>query len=287
MKKLTILALLLLAFTSCGKLLEPLYIHLPGTEWTYELNGVQAYVHFDHDGSACVLQRELSTGYVQENSGTYISDGHNAIISCPDGTTFKMIRTFSHLKNSKNKNMSRISLRHYDSIDGMLWAGVDKGDLYVYFVPDGEHFFRASFVVTKYEEGVPLKWELETIPYTLSQYTFDCAGETAWLFSDLMLTDRRWHVYFPSQAAAGTSDLAGSLWYFAGGTANTPGLLVFDSGSSFVRIQVSSEIQFSYERGSYTSSGNSIVMTLNGMDDNCTISNDSFKFMERRYQRLL
>ena len=276
-----------LFFSSCSKLLEPLYVHLPGTEWVYELNGKRAYIHFDQDGTASVLQKDLETGAVQENNGTYTCDGHNADISCPDGTTFNLIRTFSHLKNSKNRNMTRLSPQMPTTLDKSLWVGVDRGDLYVYYFPSGNEVTRATFIVTGYAEGVPLSWERKTSPITLSSYAVTFDGKTAWLFSEVMLLDKRWHVTFPEPLGSGNESLAGSMWYYSQGTSSSPGIVIFDTGHSFSRVQIYSGTQMTFERGTYTMEGNSITMTLSGKSDNCTISADNtFRFMERTYKRL-
>lgn len=274
------------AFNSCSKLLEPLYIHLPGTEWVYELNGKRAYIHFDLDGTACVLQKDLATGAMQENHGTYTCDGHRATLSCEDGTVFNLIRTYTNLKNSKNKNMSRLPLQAPSERPYSVWVGVDSGDLYVYYFPDEERLSLASFVVTAYQEGVPLSWEVKDVPFTDGGRTWNLGDRTAWVFSDVMLVDKRWHVTFSRPEGSGDSALAGSIWYSLEGSSTSPGLVVFDTGHSFSRVQVYSSTQILYDKGTYTLSGNTINLTLNGKQDNCTVSGDMFRFMERRYKRL-
>lgn len=276
-----------LFFSSCSKLLEPLYVHLPGTEWVYELNGKRAYVHFDPDGTACVLQKDLLEGAVQENHGTYVCDGHRADILCSDGTTFNLIRTFTHLKNSKNKNMTRLSPQAPQKYDNLLWVGVDAGDLYVYYSGEEGKLTCVTFIVTEYVEGSPLSWEVKEVPYTVAGPALNVEGKTIWLFSEVMLADKRWHVTFPQPSGSGSSELEGSLWYYTQGKRDSPGLLVFDTGHSFSRIQVYSGTQLLFERGTYSLNGNTISMKLNGTLDACTISADNtFRFMERQYKRL-
>ena len=225
------------ALCSCSKILEPLYIHLPGTEWVYELNGKRAYIHFDLDGTACVLQKDLTTGAMQENHGTYTCDGHRATLSCEDGTVFNLIRTYTNLKNSKNKKMSRLPLQAPSERPYSVWVGVDSGDLYVYYFPDEERLSLASFVVTAYQEGIPLSWEVKDVPFTDGGRTWNLGDRTAWVFSDVMLVDKRWHVTFPRPEGSGDSALAGSIWYSLEGSSTSPGLVVFDTGHSFSRVQ--------------------------------------------------
>ena len=289
MKKLLVVAIVLLCFTSCGKLLEPLYVHLPGTEWVYEQEGKRAYISFGHDDSATVLQKDLTNGAVQQNQGTYVADGHSVVISCTDGTSFKLIRTFTNMKNSKNKNMSRIFPSSPSILAGTVWAGVDMSDLYIYFFEDEENLVKTAFTVTQYEEGVPYGWNKETLPYTRASGTVTADGKTGWLFSDALLTDGIWHVTFPALSGSGNSDLAGTVWYNLNGTSTSAGIIIFNTGFSFIRVQVvNSKTQFLFEQGTYTKNGAVVTMTLNGIQDNCTIQSDgSFRFMERRYSQKL
>ena len=287
MKRLLVLALVLLGFTSCGKLLEPLYIYLPGTEWYYELDGKHAFVHFGHDGQASVIQKNLSSGATQENYGEYEADGSHVYINCTDGTSFKLIRTFSHMKNSKSKNMTRIYPASYSSVAGTVWMGVDMSDLYIYYFKDENTLLRAAFTVTMYEEGVPYGWNLETLPYTLDGTTFTAGEYTGWLFSETLFADNRWHATYPAPAGSGTSDIAGTIWSCVNGSSSSAGAVIFDSGYSFTRVQVvNSKTQFLVERGTYTKNGAVVTMTLNGKQDNCTINGERFTFMERTYATL-
>lgn len=288
MKRLLVVALVLLGFTSCGKLLEPLYVHLPGTNWYYELGGKRAFVHFSDDGKATVLQKDDATGAVQENNGTYTAQGHNVDIYGADGTTFNLTRTFSNMKNSKNKNMTRFYPVSYDNLAGKVWAGVDMADVYVYYFKDGENLIRSAFTVTQYEEGVPYGWARQTIPYTLNGSSFTAGDKTGWLYSEVMLIDGRWHVCYPAPSGgSGSSELAGTVWFNKGGTSTSAGLLVFDSGYTFTRIQVAtSRTQFLFNRGTYTQEGNVLKMNLDGMLDVSTISGNTFRFMERTYEIL-
>lgn len=285
MKKLLVLALVLLGFSSCGKLLDPLYVQLPGTNWYYELDGKRAFINFSDDGKASVLQKEPSSGLAHEINGEYTVAGHNVDIFGSDGTTFNLTRTFSHMKNSKNKNMTRFFPQSYDNLAGKVWAGVDRADLYVYYFKDGENLVRSSFTVTQYEEGVPYGWTKKTIPYTLNGNTFTSEGKTGWLYSEVMLLDGRWHTCFPAPSGgSGSAEMAGTVWIFKGGTSTSAGLLVFDSGYSFTRIQMAStSTAFLMNRGTYTQEGNVLKMNLDGLQDVCTVSGNTFRFMERTY----
>ena len=103
-----------------------------------------------------------------------------------------------------------------------------------------------------------------------------------------MLIDGRWHVCYPAPSGgSGSSGLAGTVWFNKGGTSTSAGLLVFDSGYTFTRIQVAtSRTQFLFNRGTYTQEGNVLKMNLDGMLDVSTISGNTFRFMERTYEIL-
>lgn len=285
-RAITAFAILLFA-VSCGRILEPLYIHLPGTEWVYEQDGKRAFVSFGHNGDASVLQKTILTGQIQQNQGEYVADGHSVVITCPDGTSFKLIRTFGNMKNSKNKNMSRYYPTSYDNVAGKVWAGVNMSDLFIYYFKDGENLVRASFTVTQYEEGVPYGWKVETIPYTLNGYSFTADGKTGWLYSEMLFADGIWHTTYPTPSGgSGVSDLAGSVWVNRNGGSTTAGILVFDSGYNFTRVQVlASKTQYTIDRGTFTQNGNVLTMKLGDIQDVCTITGNTFHFMERTYGR--
>ena len=274
----------LLFAVSCGKLLEPLYVHLPGTSWFYEQDGIRAYVHFGDDVNASVLQKTVTPGTVQQNNGSYVAGGHNVVVTCPDGTEFKFIRTFSHLKTKDSKNMSRYSPQSYNTVEGKVWAGLNAADLFICFFKDGENLVRAGFTVAQYEEGVPFGWKTETIPYTLNGSSFTAVGETGWLYSEMLFADGIWYTTYPTPDGSGASDLAGSVWVNRNGGDSSAGLIVFDSGYSFTRVQASNTgNQYRLERGTYTREGDVITMKMNGAQEDCSLSGNTFRFLGLTY----
>lgn len=119
----------LLVLASCN--IDFLYIQLPGTSWYYELDGVQAWVHFGPEDRASVLQTELATGKCMNINGTWTAHGHAVVITEDSGTTHKFTRTFSHLKNSKNKNFSSAYPVDAGSLENTVWTAVRKDSLLV------------------------------------------------------------------------------------------------------------------------------------------------------------
>ena len=128
---LTALALLL-ALTSCSKLvMDPLRIQMPGTYWSYSVEGQTARVCFPDDKHVSILQEDFSTGYFQAQNGTYHTDGHRVICEGADWSSpIQFVRTFSHLKNSKtNRNLTPLGPFSHERLAGSVWATMVNGDL--------------------------------------------------------------------------------------------------------------------------------------------------------------
>lgn len=274
MKRLLLLVLILLGFSSCRKILEPLYIRIPGTNWSYELDGKRAFIQFSYDDKATVLQVDLSNGAVQENNGTYTTLGHRVDIVGEDGTTFNLTRTFSHLKNSKDKNMTRFFPVSHSSLAGTVWAGMDMADMSIYYFKDEENLRKAVF-----SNG----WTVHTLPYTLNGGTFTVDGETGWLYSEVLSMDGMWHVSFPAPGGEGESaEMAGTLWIHRAGA--LAGAIVFDSGHSFTFVQAAADNRFIVERGTYSKSGDVLTMRMMDQQSTCTVSGGTFSFMGLTYK---
>lgn len=125
----------LLLTASCN--IDFLYIQLPDTSWRYELDGKTAWVHFGRDERACVAQMEASTAKCLYTNGLWTAHGHAVLITDYSGNVQKLTRTFSHLKNSKNKNFSGFSPKDAGSLENTVWAAVYRDSLVVLgFGPD-------------------------------------------------------------------------------------------------------------------------------------------------------
>lgn len=274
------LAMLLMA-VSCSKILEPLYIGISNTTWSYTLDDQRALVHFGSDDRVTIVQRSNGNGAVQFNNGTYSVDGHSVDILSDEGTSNRLVRTFSHLKNSKNKNFSTFKPQEYASLDYTVWTSLRK-DVFrlVYFTPDGKTE-QVSFKNVTHEEGVPYGWEKGETPFTLSGSHLDMGKESAILFDEVMLVDDVWFMHFPVNENTGTSDLTGTMWTYRSNS--YPGIIIFDTNSSFTRVLLSSRILYQVNRGTYVQTGDVVTMTLNGKTEDCLIEGDSFTYLERTY----
>ena len=278
----TIVALAMLLMTvSCSKILEPLYIGITNTTWSYTLDDQRAFIRFGTDDRVTIVQRNNGNGAVQFNNGTYSVDGHAVDILSDEGASNRLVRTFSHLKNSSNKNFSTYKPQEYTSMDYSVWTSLRK-DVFrvIYFTPDGKTK-QASFKNVIHEEGVPYGWEQGETTFTLSGSHLDMGKESAILFDEVMLVDDVWFMHFPVNENKGNSDLTGTMWTYH--TSSYPGIIIFDTNSSFTRILLSSRILYQVNRGTYVQTGDVVTMTLNGKTEDCLIEGNSFTYLERTY----
>ena len=133
----------LLATVSCN--IDFMYIQLPDTSWFYELGETQAWVHFGPGDRVTIVQSEPSSGKCQYANGTWTASGHSVMITEDGGASRKLTRTFSHLKNSKNKNFSRIGPEDAGSLSGTVWAAVRKDSLLVLSFGPGSRAEKAVY----------------------------------------------------------------------------------------------------------------------------------------------
>lgn len=275
-----VFVLAFLAAVSCK--MEFLRIRISGTTWSQEKDDVRAFVHFDENGRATVLQRDKASGVVQVSHGTYSADGHAVIIQTDEGSSLKMVRTFSHLKSSStNRNFSSLYPEEYQSVSQSILASMKQDDFRMYyFKPDG-NALQLVFKNARHEEGIPYGWEKTEEAYTLTGSNLTFGNENAILFPEVMLKDDIWYKYFPSGEDKGTSAVSGTVWTYQ--TDSFPGVIVFNNNGSFTRILVSSRILFQFSQGSYSQSENTLTMTLDGKTETCKIVGGVFTFMEKTY----
>lgn len=276
----TIVVLLtLLAAVSCN--IDFMYIQMPNTSWSITEGDQRAFAHFSTNGRATILQRNTESSAVQMINGTYTADGHAVDVVSDEGSTNRLIRTFSHLKSSKNKNFSTFKPEDYADVDNTVWATILRDNLHVYyFEPDGTSKFY-TFVNVRHEEGLPYGWSREIGTYSLVGSHLSIGNESAILFPEVMLVDDTWYMHFPPNEDTGKSDLKGTAWTYV--TSSFPGMIIFDTNSSFTRILVASRILFQASRGTYTQDGDVITMTLDGKIEQAVIADGKFTFMERTF----
>ena len=131
------LVLASLVCVSCN--IDFMYIGLAGTNWSIAAEEQYGNVHFSPDGRhACVLQIDRAQNAIQVQSGTYDAVGHSVTITDEYGGVINLIRTFSHLKNSKSKNLGRISPVSHEMMDNSVWCSAQGEKLFIlFFCQDG------------------------------------------------------------------------------------------------------------------------------------------------------
>lgn len=277
----TIAALItLLAAVSCK--LDFLYVSLPNTSWVYELEQQRAFVHFGADADVCILQRSSENGAVQFINGTYTADGHAVdILDEAGGSKTRLIRTFSHLKNSKSKNFSSFRPQDYESLENCVWTSLKRDNFrLIYCMADGRAK-EATYANVRHEEGVPFGWEQTSALYSVTGSHLVIGRESATLFPEVMLMDDVWFMHFPVNGDKGEAAVKGSLWTLQ--TSGYPGIIVFDTNSSFTRVLLGSRVLYQVSRGTYSQNGNVLTMTIDGKTESCQIGGDKFTFLGKTY----
>lgn len=273
-------ALTLLATVSCN--IDFIYLQVPGTSWSLEQGETRAFAHFDSE-RVTIVQRSSATGGVQFTNGTYLTDGHRVKVTSDEGTSHQLVRTFTHLKSgTSNKNFSSLRPQSYETLDGTVWTTLRQDDLTLYYFEPGGKSRHWTFKNVRHEEGVPYGWEAgeETYSVTGSHVALESGGAT--LFPEVMLMDDVWYMHYPAQEDNGTSALRGTAWKYV--TNSYPGILIFNTNSSFTRVLVSSRVLYQVTQGTYTVNGDSVTLSFSDKSETCTISGNRFTFMERTYE---
>lgn len=276
----TIAALItLLAAVSCK--LDFLYVSLPNTSWVYELNDQKAFVHFSPNGRATIMQYNYGNNAVQFTNGTYTASGHAVDVLGDDGTSHRLIRTFSHLKNSKSKNFSTYRPQDCQSLENCVWTSIKQDNFrLIYCMADGRAK-EATFSNVNHAEGIPYGWEQTSALYSATGSYVAIGREGGVLFPELMLLDDVWFMHLPVGGDQGTSAVKGSLWTYQ--SSGYPGIIVFDTNSSFTRVLLGSRVLYQVSRGTYSQNGNVLTMTLDGKTESCEIKGDKFTFLGKTY----
>lgn len=282
MKKLLGIAILLLSLTSCHK--DFLRVSLLGHSWKIVVDDQFAYAHFFNENCAATLQTNTSTGANQIVHGTYETDGHRVDITGENSINTSLVRTFSNLKNSRNKNFSTVQPARFTSMEGSVWSTIQAGDYrMLFFHPDGQ-VTRATFDNVSRKEGVPYGWSREELSYTLDGGHLTIGDQLFTLYPEIMASNSTAYLIdgYPV-IAAGSSSLSGSFWTCQ--TGSYPGYIVFVTGQRLVRVLLANASQYVHDTGSYTLAGNKLSVTIGDAQETVTISGGAFTLFERTYKR--
>lgn len=279
-----IIPLAALMVSSC--IVDPLYIRMSGTYWSYSKDEQTARVCFEDDYHTSVLQyveSGNSYGSTQAIHGTYTTDGHQVLLSGNNWTNdIKFVRTFSHLKNnSTSKNLTPLKPQSYSGLGGSVWASMVNGDFEVaWFSSDGK-CNHAVYKNVPREEGKPYGWQWHESDYTINGNQLCYGDKSATLFEDFMVIDTLAVLRAaPVTDDSATDALTGTFWtaLFQNGNNILPGAIVFNGTGTFTRFIVASEIVYQARTGSYTFNGESITLTLNDKEETCPLGGDRFTY---------
>ncbi len=280
MKKLLGIAILLLSLTSCHK--DFLRVSLLGHSWKIVVDDQFAYAHFFNENCAATLQTNTTTGANQIVHGTYTTDGHRIDIAGENGTNTALVRTFTNVKNSKNKSFTATQPARFTSMEGSVWSTIQDGDYRMFFFhPDGQ-LTQATYTNVSRKEGFPYGWSREELSYTLDGSYVTIADQVFTLYPEIMTGNTTAYLIdgYPV-IAAGSSSLSGTIWTCQTGT--YPGYIVFVTGQRLVRVLMANASQYVHVTGSYTLAGNKLSVTLGDAQETVNISGGKFTLFERTY----
>lgn len=286
------LALLLIVFavSSCGK--NGWYINVDNTAWEISTDTQVGWPCFLDDEHVSIVQVNQSSGYMQTLNGTFTVKGHRVDVTA-DGTSLYMIRTFSHLKNSSNKNYRSLSPEVPQELAGSVWAYMKDTDLHFFYFRENATYLSGVYSNVAHREGIDEGWKtFTTVPYELagSQFSSVEAGKGSFFKSFLRLDSAAVPLVSRPGSLDGSSSLEGTLWSYTPST--LPGdyvaILIFTSARDFTRIVVGSEVIFGTLTGTYEVKENSVSFTTEAAElcEDCPIEDGQFTYLKKTYSLL-
>ena len=277
-------ALSLLLAVSCGK--NGLYISVDNTAWETTEDTQVAWPVFLDGERVSLIQADMSSGTYQTRTGTYDVDGHRVLLTV-DGSSLKITRTFSHLKNSKNKNYKRLSPVTPASSAGNLWAGLKDGNLRFLYLSPGGKCMEGTFTNVQHKEGIRAEWSWKRMDWNVSGNQLVAGDVKGTFFEGFLRLDTE---TIPCVSTVtdpeASSTLKGTVWTLQ--TSSYPGFILFTSATEFTRVLVQSGVVLKTLRGTYAQKGNSIEFKTDSMELNqvCTIQGSQFTYLEKTYSRV-
>lgn len=284
MKRFIIAAVVLLSVLSCGKNgTDGLYISVRNTCWQVSTETQRAWPCFIGSDVASVIQTNTESGAFQVLNGSYTVDGHRVNINAE--SSILMVRTFSNLKNSANRNCQRLSPEAPSALEGTLWVTLKNYDfIFVYHGKDGEYLAGNFFNFTR-REGFPYgrDWETGTYAVNGNQYVVEDRKGTFYGDRFVILEDYAIPRVFKADHLEGSSPLEGTVWMLQ--SSGYPGFIFFASATEFVRVLVNSSTVFLVLEGTYRIKGNSLEFETNAEElcATCTIEDGKFTYLRRTY----
>ena len=284
MKRFIISLITLFSVLSCGKNgTDGLYISVRNTCWQISTDTQVAWPCFIGSDIASVIQVNYEMGAYQIQNGTYSVDGHRVRIAAE--SSILMVRTFSNLKNSSNKNCSRLSPEAPSSLAGTLWVSMKGFDFSFVYNGKDNRYLSGNFFNYARREGFPYGWDWEQGTYTLNGHQYQVDDQKGTFYGDrfMLLDELAVPRVYKADDMAGTSSLEGTVWLLE--TTSYPGFIMFTTATEFVRVLVNSNVVFVVLQGTYSLKGNSLEFQTNAEElcRTCTIENGKFTYLQRTY----
>lgn len=287
MKQILLTLSLLLLAVSCGKNgTDGLYISVQDSCWEITANDQVGWPCYIGREKVSVLMYSSSTGYFQTLNGTYTVDGHRVDVTADDNA-IRMVRTFSHLKNSSNKNYTRLSPEAPASMSGSLWANMKDNDLHFSYYREDGTLLTGTYANVIHKEGIASGWSFGTEEYSVTGNQYSDASHKGVIYGSkfMVLEDYAVPCVSIPERMEGTSSLKGTLWLL--NSTAYPGFILFTSATEFVRVLVASGVYFQTLKGTYSLKGNSLEFKTDSEELNktCTINREEGKFtyLDRTY----
>ena len=278
-------SLFLLIAVSCGK--NGLYIHMDNTMWEITNEEQSGWLSFPDGEHVSLLQINHEEKAYRTMNGTYTVDGHRVIMSMDDNV-IKATRTFSHLKNSSNKNYRKPSPLAPKKLKGSLWVGLKERNLRFIYFSDDSVCKEGHFENVSHKEGFPYGWSWKQVNFSAAGSQLQIDGEDAVFYESFLRFNSTLIPMVSSleeETTPSTSSLKGTVWTYE--TKSYPGFIIFTSASEFTRVLVQSDVSFITLQGTYTLKGNSLEFKTDSKELNqiCSISGGKFTYLERTYSK--
>ena len=300
MRKLFVFIAAVLVLASCSYR-EALYVDLPGTVWSIQKDKVTTWVCFHDADSASFVQFSSKTSRSQIAHGPYTCEGHDVVLTLGGGTTYKLTRTLFNLKRaSSNDNFVNLSPCLYSSLAGTVWMSPLDNNLHLAFFPSGNECVDILYTnISREDSSQPYGWSVKKASASINGSSVKVGNMSAILYQDILTTG----IYAAQRLCdavqeEGSSSLKGSVWAYnnTGYPADIPAVIVFNGNDTFVSISglwggtlSSSRVNpynFVISTGTYSESGGTVSLTLDGKNESCPISGSSFTMSDRTYKKL-
>ncbi len=285
MKRFIIGIIALFTVLSCGKNgTDGIYISVRNSCWQIAIENQVAWPCFIGNDIASIVQVNYELGAYQIMNGSYTVDGHRVRVAAESSVL--MVRTMSNLKNSSNKNFTRLAPEAPSSLEGTLWVSMRDYEFNFVYHGEGGEYLSGVFYNFARREGLPYGWDWEVGTYAVngSQYVLEEENGTFYGDKFMVLDNLAIPRVHKARSLTGTSSLKGTVWTLQQGS-GYPGFILFTSATEFVRVLVNSNIVFVVLEGTYNLEGNSLELETSAEElcRTCTIENGKFTYLQRTY----